>query len=353
VVTANNAFVIIDNDVYQMPAKTLWLKNKIYVPVKYFASLLERHTSLDVTYDEYKRKLCINPSGVNIAQVSITAKKNGTVIRIRTLKEFKDGEVTADIRYGWLHVDFYGGKIDTEKIKNTTPAGLVRQIKTFQFSELASLAFQLRKEPVSREIIRKPESKEILVILRTSEEILEEDLAELPDEESTHPNKDLKRQLEEERRKWLIDVVVIDPGHGGKDPGTIGVDGTYEKDIVLSIALKLGEIIKKEMPDVKVVFTRKSDQFVPLKRRTEIANENKGKVFISIHANASRKKSVSGFETYFLGPEKGELAREVVLKENSVIKFENSSSRRKYQGINQILANLAQNAFMRQSEYLA
>ncbi|NIV97928.1 N-acetylmuramoyl-L-alanine amidase, partial [Candidatus Saccharibacteria bacterium] len=78
------------------------------------------------------------------------------------------------------------------------------------------------------------------------------------------------------------------PGHGGKDPGAIGVKKTYEKDIVLDVGLKLGEMIKKNMPGVKVVYTRKDDRFIPLRRRTQIANENNGKVFISIHANSNK-----------------------------------------------------------------
>jgi N-acetylmuramoyl-L-alanine amidase len=87
--------------------------------------------------------------------------------------------------------------------------------------------------------------------------------------------------------------------------------------------------------------------------RTRIANRNNGKVFISIHANSTSKSRISGFETYILGPEKGEKARNVVLKENSVINFEDASTRKEYEGINKILATMAQNAFSRQSEYLA
>ena len=147
--------------------------------------------------------------------------------------------------------------------------------------------------------------------------------------------------------------MVIDPGHGGKDPGTIGIGKVQEKNIVLPVAKKLGDIIKKDMPKVKVIFTRSSDKFVSLKRRTQIANEKNGKVFISIHANSFKKKNVSGFETYILGPEKGEQARSVVLTENSVIDFEDENTRKEYKGINNILATMAQSAFSKQSEYLA
>ncbi len=355
VVTADNAFIIVDDDTFQMPAPALWHDNQIYLPLTYAIPLLNRHTTLNLNYDEKQQAIEVTENNVNIPTVTISEKENGTVIRIRTTREFSRPDITADMRYGWLHVDFYGGKVDTNLASRTKPEGLVRKIKTFQFSELASLAFYLSKEPLSREIILKPQDDEVLVVLRTKENISEEEISELREEEPAphEASDDLKKQLEEERNKWLIDVIIIDAGHGGKDPGTTGPGKTYEKDIVLPIALKLGKIINKEMPDVKVVYTRDKDRFIPLKRRTQIANEHNGKVFISIHANANEKKRASGFETYILGPEKGEMAQEVVLKENSVINFEDASTREEYQGINRILATMAQNAFSRQSEYLA
>jgi N-acetylmuramoyl-L-alanine amidase len=354
VVTANNAFVIVDDETYQMPGSAIWHKNAIYVPVRYFFPLLNRRTTLKLEYQEPSQSLQIAHKDVNIVGLSISAKDNGTVIRVRTQKKFKKGEITADMRYGWLHIDFYTGKIDTAQLKNTRTAGIIAKIKTFQFSELASLAFYLRKEPLSREIINNSDSNEVLIVLRTKEDIKQDQIAEIKESnEKIEPSDEIKNQLEAERRKWLIDVVVIDPGHGGKDPGTIGIGKTQEKDVVLSISKKLGQLIQDELPDVKVIYTRKSDKFVSLKKRTQIANEKNGKVFISIHANSNKSKKASGFETYILGPEKGDQARNVVLKENSVIDFEDAAARDAYKGINQILATMAQSAFSRQSEYLA
>jgi N-acetylmuramoyl-L-alanine amidase len=354
VVTASNAFIIIDDETYQMPASALWLDNEIYAPIRYFLPLLQRHTNLQLEYDASRQLLQLNAGKYNITDVTISSRENGTVIRFKTLKEFKSGEITADMRYGWLHVDLYGGKLDLDRIRQAKPTGIVSKVKTFQFAELASVAFLLKKEPLSREIILQPDNNEILVVLRTDETIPEDELTqEDTSYEESEPPDEVKKQLEEERRKWLIDAVIIDPGHGGKDPGTVAKDKTKEKDIVLAIALKLGKLIGKEMPEVKVIYTRNSDTFIPLQQRTKIANENNGKIFISIHANSNKNKRASGFETYILGPEKGDMARDVVLKENSVINFEDSKTRNEYQGINQILATMAQSAFSRQSEYLA
>ena len=82
-------------------------------------------------------------------------------------------------------------------------------------------------------------------------------------------------------------TVVIDPGHGGKDSGALG-SSTQEKDIVLRLALKLGGLINEGLPNIKVIYTRDTDVFIPLDQRSKIANENKANLFISLHANSSK-----------------------------------------------------------------
>lgn len=116
-------------------------------------------------------------------------------------------------------------------------------------------------------------------------------------------------------------VVVIDPGHGGKDPGAIG-KGIREKDVVLGIGLKLGKYLNENFPDVKVIFTRSTDVFVPLIDRSRIANKNKADLFISIHANTIGSPSTRGTETFTLGPARLKDNFDVAAKENSVIVLE-------------------------------
>jgi N-acetylmuramoyl-L-alanine amidase len=118
-----------------------------------------------------------------------------------------------------------------------------------------------------------------------------------------------------------LKTVVIDAGHGGRDPGALG-SKHKEKDVVLNISLKLGEYIKENYKDVKVIYTREKDEFVELHERANIANENKADLFISIHANANNNKTVKGTETYWLGFHKSEENLEVAKLENSVILLE-------------------------------
>jgi N-acetylmuramoyl-L-alanine amidase len=150
-----------------------------------------------------------------------------------------------------------------------------------------------------------------------------------------------------------LETVVIDAGHGGKDPGAV-VGKAREKDIVLEIALKLGYFIKEKLPDVKVIYTRSSDVFVPLFERSVIANKNNADLFISIHANYCATPSIKGTETYVLGLHRTEDNLNVAKKENSVILLEKDYTTR-YEGFDPnlsesyIMFELIQNTHIDQS----
>jgi N-acetylmuramoyl-L-alanine amidase len=116
-------------------------------------------------------------------------------------------------------------------------------------------------------------------------------------------------------------TVVIDAGHGGNDPGAVS-GGVREKDIVLDIALRLGKKINQAYPEVKVIYTRDKDVFIPLFQRADIANRNKADLFISLHANYVSSPSASGTETFTLGLHRSQENLEVAKKENSVILLE-------------------------------
>ena len=116
-------------------------------------------------------------------------------------------------------------------------------------------------------------------------------------------------------------TVVLDPGHGGKDPGAVG-RFSQEKDLNLTLALEVGKLITKQYPDVKVVYTRSTDVFIPLQKRADIANKNNADLFISIHTNSAESKEPSGVETFILGTERMEANLDVAMRENAVMKLE-------------------------------
>ncbi len=163
-------------------------------------------------------------------------------------------------------------------------------------------------------------------------------------------------ERQEERHKVLgnkniysIRNVVIDPGHGGKDPGAVGPRGLREKDISLYVGKKLGKILKAKH-GVKIIYTRDKDIFVPLNERTEIANSKKADLFISIHTNASRKRNVRGIETYFLNWTNNREALKVAAREN---KISIAKMRKIQDGLQMILQDLARNNKREESMRLA
>lgn len=124
------------------------------------------------------------------------------------------------------------------------------------------------------------------------------------------------------REKLKFDTIIIDAGHGGKDPGKVGYRNAKEKDVVLAISLKLGAYINEYLPDVNVVYTRDDDTFVDLEDRGHIANRAEGDLFVSIHANAFNKSSVRGSEVFFLGLHRSEASLEIMKAENAVFNTE-------------------------------
>jgi N-acetylmuramoyl-L-alanine amidase len=154
-----------------------------------------------------------------------------------------------------------------------------------------------------------------------------------------------------------IKTIVLDPGHGGKDPGA-HYGNVKEKDIVLKVALMTGRLINQQFPDVKVIYTRDKDIFPALYERAEIANKNKADLFISIHANANKNPAAYGTETYIIGQHKSEESLKVVQAENSVILQEDDYTTH-YEGFDPnspesyIMFELIQNEHLEQSRVLA
>lgn len=155
----------------------------------------------------------------------------------------------------------------------------------------------------------------------------------------------------------VLKTIVIDAGHGGKDPGCLGKNH-YEKDIALSIALEFGQLVERLLPDIKIIYTRKTDVFVPLIERAKIANKAGADLFISIHCNANLKKDRVGTETYVMGVNSSKSNLSVAMRENAVIMKE-ANYRKNYKGfdptssVSHILLSNMQNIHQTNSLLLA
>jgi N-acetylmuramoyl-L-alanine amidase len=331
-----------NDQMLQIPLECHWYDDSVWVPVAYFVDILNKYTPFQFRYNADRKEFGLEETDVNITGVRIAAKENGTLIDVFATKRFKEKEIILDIRNRWLHIDVYGAKIDPASLSAVQPSGIISEVKAFQMAETASLSFKLKKEVLSRELVLDKTGNDFHVNLRTKEIIAE-----------NKEHEKIKNELEEQKKRWIIDTIVIDAGHGGKDPGAIGYSKVKEKDLVLPMALALGKIIQQKMPGIKVVYTRKRDVFIPLWKRTKIANDVGANLFVSIHCNSNVSRRPNGYETYFVSADKNTKATDVVLKENSAIEFEESQDRKKYEGVNFILAAMLQSDNIRRSQFLA
>jgi N-acetylmuramoyl-L-alanine amidase len=355
-VTADNPYVtIVDKienaNLIQLPVNVIYAANSFFVPLDAFIKILNNVSSEEITLAD---NIIVvgkeTPKSVyDITDLGFEEKSNGLLIRIYSTKKLTDYECWPK-QIGndtWLYITLSNVRADVNKIKNFTPKGLVKQVLVFQYPTSVQLTIRLKGQINSAEPMIAENGTDILIAVQ------------IPSEEQAAERKarSYERELQREREKWKLDVIVIDAGHGGDDPGAIGLRGTKEKDITLGIALKLGKLIEKKLPDVDVVYTRKTDNFVELYKRGQIANQNGGKLFISIHCNSMprRNHSENGFEIYLLRPGKTENALRIAEKENEVIKLERDYENR-YQKLteeNFILLTMAQSAYVKYSERFA
>ncbi len=349
--SVNNPFVVLTErrtnniSVHQMSYRVLRIENAFYVPLIQLITFIRQTTNKQLTYNPEQRIISegIATSRYDITDIAVEQKTNGYLLTLTTTKQLTEVEswLKPD---GWFFITISNATADTQKLLQTKLEKPIKKLLVFQSPTSIQLTFKLDSEIEQAELITEPNNTNLLFALRSKKTY---------EIQKPKPKKDLSK----ERERWKMDVIVIDPGHGGKDPGAIGLRGTREKDITLSVALKLGALIEKYLPDVKVVYTRKTDTFVELYRRTQIANETGGKLFISIHCNSTERKpsSINGFEIYLLRPNKTDEAIAIAAKENAVIQLEEGYQNR-YRELTEeefIIITMAQSAYMKYSELYA
>ena len=322
-----------NGEIYNLIHPTLYTKNTFYVPIKTFYQALKQAGFPFRIIKQTDKLLYVIKNLYNINQVDVKNKKNGTVINLHTSRPFVSDNISGSISSSnWLNITILGGILDSLNLNTAFLQKPILKIETMQLKESAQISLLLENQIEEFDIIVRESM--VTFLLRSSIEDNAEKIIEL-------------------RKKWLIDTIVIDPGHGGKDPGALG-HKLQEKDITLDISKKLGKMLERNL-GINVVYTREEDVFVPLWKRTKMANSVGGKLFISLHVNATEKSPhIHGFETYLLRPGKTDQAIEVVKRENSVIELEKEEHNyADLKNENYIIASMAQNSFMKESEDLA
>jgi N-acetylmuramoyl-L-alanine amidase len=334
--SACNPFVMIDDAVVQMILSEAEIDDRPYVPAASFLEGLGNVFPFRYELSSQPPLLRLRRIRYTLSDFTVTAKENGLRITIATTRRFQPSDVAVSFNDGWLHATVLGGSLDTLAMASNGVPGLFSRAVSYQFENSAQMSFHIGREITDKAVTVQDDA--IVISLWLSEK-------------AAPP---VQAESDEAKSRWLIDTIVIDPGHGGRDPGAIGPTGLREKTVTLDVAKRLAQLIERRLPRVKVLLTRDSDTLPPLKERTKFANAHGGKLFISIHANANRNRNVRGFSSYLLGVGKNRQAVEVAQLENSVVEYEDSPEvYEEYQDFDYILNSIALNSFNKESQHLA
>jgi N-acetylmuramoyl-L-alanine amidase len=350
-ITSKNPFLILESkenlqEIVQLPTSTYMINNQIYVPLMYSMKTLEKALGSFIdfkepdllTIKEFKKeeeseiKNIKSNKQFSISGLTLNEKANGTLIRLMSGKRIPS--YTSSFKENTLYITLKNASADVNKLKKSGGKGVIKDIKAKNIRNNVELQISVTKDYTASEVLNIDNSNDIMITIHNK----------------IFSNNDNNNKNKE---KWDFDVIVIDAGHGGKDVGAIGINGVREKDINLGVALKLGRLLESNMKDVKVVYTRSNDTFVELYKRGKIANEKRGKLFISIHCNSTPKRptDASGFEVYLLRPGRTQEAIQIAARENGVIQYEDNPKRyEKLTDENFILVSMAHSSYMKYSE---
>ncbi|MBD3241211.1 MAG: hypothetical protein GF331_11545 [Chitinivibrionales bacterium] len=307
----------------------------LYLPVPTLAEVFGPFGTRSLRWSESGESLGLFDSPFTLLAVSCNAETTTTVLTL-TLADSIAVDVAAF--FPKVHIDLAGATVDTMSDIGATVCGIVDSLDAYQLESSVQIEATIA-EPVDSPIVRVTEGgRRVSIVLNALGRG-----GPLPDSLLFGDYDD------------TIGTVVIDPGHGGKDPGAIGPSGVQEKDLTLAVALRLRDILK-DKTNLKVYLTREKDEFIPLRQRTKFANDKDADVFVSIHADAiggseKRKKSVRGYKVYFLSHAKNEEDKLVAMRENAVVELEDAPEQAN--DLQSIITEMVGNEYLRESQDLS
>jgi N-acetylmuramoyl-L-alanine amidase len=305
------------------------------LPVRYLVDVLNQISPKDLKWDG--ETLTVSPLTYNITGINAFQKINGVLIEIYLKEELRFDVIKTDD--SWIYVTVSEGKVDQKALERRIPVPAVYTVKTYQFDRSAQISIRMRPKDFTFTSKLRTDPLRIQILVR-GEGFLDSTMAS-----SEYTDEDFSNNE--------IDVIVIDPGHGGEDLGAVGPSDVKEKDIVLKIAEYLYSYLNEDRR-FKPVMTRQDDVFIPLSKRTALANSVGGDMFISIHANASPNKKARGIISFFLADAKTDQARAAATLENSSIRFEDMEDQKQYlTDLDFTLRDMIQTEFQRESADLA
>ncbi len=337
--TQYSPYVIAGDKSYNLVNDVVFFGGEFYSPGRSTLELLGRFLNLEFELDIQKNTLNVFPTDYNVIDLVAQPKINGLLIEIFLSKKLKY-EVSKTID-SWLIVTIHGGRLNPDYFNRGRQSREVLEIKAYQFDNSAQLSLRLK-------------ARDFNIVHRLKDDPPRIQLSIKADEFG-----DTVLAYDENNRSaeavapvdTLIDVIVVDPGHGGDDEGAVGRSGLLEKDVALDIGRRLAAKLRES--GFEVILTRDDDRFVSLTDRANIANEAGADLFISIHCNAAENKSARGSIVFFLADAKTDQARAAAALENEVFKFENTANIPDKSDIGFILSDMIQTQHLKESADLA
>ncbi|MFH1415838.1 MAG: N-acetylmuramoyl-L-alanine amidase [Elusimicrobiota bacterium] len=344
VFTIGSEYVVMDGIKRKMRKSPQIIDGQSYIPLEaVITRAFESAVGVQIKWDFQKKSLWLAYKG-NIAGIRKYCYDNYTRFVV---------ELTEDLDYSLKReessIDLFikKGKLSFPETAAVSGMGAIKKIEVYEGAQGLRLILHTEENAAGHKVKKLPGPPRIVLDI----EHLETEVREPPEPVDKLPPVPAGPAKRDKANIRDINLVVIDPGHGGKDPGAIGPRGTREKDITLSIANKLAKMIRQKLK-IRVVLTRTHDTFVPLAKRTEIANAQDADIFISIHTNAALNPKSGGFEVYFLASETSDIeAQAVANMENSVLAMEENSE--EMSRVSKILWSLTMNQFMNESSELS
>jgi N-acetylmuramoyl-L-alanine amidase len=356
----DSPFARLDGEVFNLALPVRLRDGAPAVPLATMGELIAQILGLDFSWETGAQRLSFTRREGKQAEVHLASdtqgpiqaelKRNGMILNILTGQPVKyEAYRSMD---NWLNIIIPRLDIGNLSFNRRPFSKYIWEFKTYHFDESIQISFRLRPSMTRFEhrLATHPDRIEITLIdtafaldTARSPGILTP-LAEEPSDEAVLEPEGVETDP--------IDVIVVDAGHGGEDLGAVGPRGTKEKDIVLAVARELASLLEKDEA-FQVILTRKDDTFIPLQDRAKTANDANADLFISIHANSAPKKSVRGFETFFLAAAKTDEARATAQLENASLRFEKDAEPAAATDLDFILTDLMQNQFLVESASLA
>jgi N-acetylmuramoyl-L-alanine amidase len=297
-----------DNDVHNMTYPAMLKAGGLYLPAATFLAFVG-DISLENTSPVAEKTVRpkIRSNAFSVADLSISPKANGLLIEIYLTEPVNYDAFTSE--GGWVNISVRDGKVNAALIESRIDKRFMYDLKCHQVGTTAQVSMWMRKPIVKwdHHLVNNPDRIQISF----TDSAYMSDSSKSP--VAVGPDK-------------KIDVIVVDAGHGGSDYGAIGYNGAREKDVTLAIAREVATELRR-VKSLKVIMTRSDDKTVSLQQRADIANNAGADLFISVHANANPKKTVRGWNVFFLAPAKNDSARAVEQLENSYFLRENSAFR--------------------------